>query len=164
LSQQRGFTLIETMIVVVIVGLVLAIGMPGFTAYRNDMKLRQARAQLNEDLRLARQIAVTRRAPVYIRFGTPPSTTDISTYQIHIDTNGNGLVDAGERAWIRTLPSSTKLSSVGLTPTDTLAFDISGILVQPNGGSTPGGILIFKNAKSRYDTLAVSTAGIIYRP
>ena len=164
MSQQRGFTLIETMIVVVIIGIVLAVGMPAFGGYRNDMKLRQARAQLNEDLRLARQIAVTRRAPVYIRFGTPPTTTDITTYKIHIDTNANGVLDTGERAWIRTLPSSTKLSAVGLTPTDTLAFDISGVLIQPSGGGTPGGTLIFKNAKPRYDTLAVSTAGIIYRP
>jgi len=61
-SQPRGFTLIETMIVVVIVGIVLAIGLPAFSGYRNDMKLRQARAMLDEDLRMARQIAVTRRA------------------------------------------------------------------------------------------------------
>lgn len=162
--KSRGFTLIETMIVVVVAGIVLAFGMPAWTSWRNDTKLKQARQQLDQDLRIARQLAVTRRAPVFVVFGVPPTTTDITSYRVHVDANSNGAYDAGEQAWIHTLPSSVKLSSVSLSPADSLGFDISGVLLALPSGSTPGGTLIFKNAASRYDTLVISTAGIIYRP
>jgi hypothetical protein len=134
-------------------------GLPAFSSYRNDLKLRQARQMILEDVRLARQYAVTRRAPVYIRFGAPPTVTGITSYQVHIDTNGNGLVDTGERVWIRRFPATTSVS-VGLSPTDTLGFDTSGILLPGEGG----GMLVTRNIKDRRDTLVVSSAGIIYKP
>ncbi len=149
----------ELMVVLIVAGIVLTFALPAFSGYRNDLKLRQARQQLLEDIRLARQEAVTRRAPVFIQFGGGTTTTGITSYQIHVDTNGNSLSDAGERRMIRTLPSSTSLSSA-LVPNDTLAFDVSGIL-WPGAG---GGTLILRNARDRRDTLVVSTAGIVYKP
>ena len=96
MRTAKGFTLIETMIVVTVAGIILAVGMPAFSRYRSTLSLEQAKAQLLHDVRDARQRAVTRRIPVYMRFGTPPTTTDITSYQIHVDTNGNRLVDNGE--------------------------------------------------------------------
>ena len=157
--RSRGFTLIELMIVLVVAGIVLTIGLPAFSNYRNDLRLRQARQQLLEDVRMARQDAVTRRAPVFIRFGTSSATTGLTSYQVHIDSNGNGVYDTGERRWLRNLPASTSLSAT-LAPQDTLGFDISGILLPGTGGGT----LILLNAKNRRDTLLVSTAGIVYKP
>ena len=136
------------------------ISMPGFQRYRSELALQQARAQIMEDVRGARQLAVTRRSNVVVRFGAPPTTTDITTYTIHVDTNGNGAFDAGESVRLVKMPKNTKLSSVALTPTDSLVFDISGIL-RPG---TSGGTLCFVNDRSRADTLIVSAAGIAYRP
>jgi prepilin-type N-terminal cleavage/methylation domain-containing protein len=160
MSGSRGFTLIETMIVVVVIGLVLATGLPAFGSYRSSIELKEARQQLLEDLREARQAAVTRRSPVVVRFGTPPDSTNITSYTIHVDVNANGVVDAGDRFTRRTMPGGTKISAALLSPTDSVVYDISGIL-QPGTG---GGTLIFSNTRNRRDTLAVSTAGIVYRP
>ena len=159
--RTKGFTLIELVIVLVIAGIILALGMPGFSHYRNSLLLREVRAQLLQDVRRARQLAVTRRAPVVMCFGAPPSTTDITSYTIHVDTNGDNAVQSNEMRTFRKLPSSTRLSHVNMTTqVDSLTFDISGALKLGSGGGT----LIVANALGQRDTLAVSAAGICYRP
>jgi prepilin-type N-terminal cleavage/methylation domain-containing protein len=160
MRTQRGFTLVEMMIVLVIAGIVMAMGLPAFASYRSSLAIKAARNQLNEDIRSARQFAVTRRAPVFIRFGTTSATTDLTTYTIHVDSNGDGLMNNNERVIKRTMPKNTRISSASLTPADTLGFDISGILIP---GQT-GGTLIMANTKNKRDTLCVSSAGIVYRP
>jgi prepilin-type N-terminal cleavage/methylation domain-containing protein len=161
MRKERGFTLVETMIVLVIAGIVMAMGLPAFASYRSTLAIKAARNQLNEDIRTARQFAVTRRAPVFIRFGTTSATTDLTTYTIHIDSNADGVMSTGERVIRRTMPKNTRISSASLSPSpDTLTFDISGILIP---GQT-GGTLIMANTKNKYDTLCVSSAGIVYRP
>ncbi len=160
MSAPKGFTLIETMVVVTIAGIMLAIATPAFSKYRSTLALSQAKAQLFDDIRDARQRAVTQRAAVYMRFGTPPSTTDITTYRIHIDSNNNRVADNAERVVNRKLPANTRLALVSLSPVDTLSFDISGILWPGH----QGGSLVLSNNRGVRDTLVVSSAGIVYQP
>ena len=160
MRNHQGFTLIELMIVLVVAGIVMAMGLPAFASYRSTLALKAARNQLNEDIRIARQFAVTRRAPVFVRFGTTNGTTDLTTYTIHVDANSDGIMNNNERVMKRTMPKNTRIALASLAPVDTLGFDISGILIP---GET-GGTLIIANSKSRYDTLCVSSAGIVYRP
>lgn len=155
---KRGFTLIETLVVVTIAGVLLAFGMPAFLDYREALRQKSARAQVSEDLYIARQLAVTRHAPVIVAFGTPPATTNITSYTIHVDTNGDGLVQSGERRFARALPTNVKLSQVSLTPTDSLIFDATGILYP----GTSGGSLVIAG-RGRADTLLVSAAGAVYQ-
>lgn len=156
---ERGFTLIETMVVVTIAGVLLAFGMPAFLDYRETLRQKSARAQIGEDLYIARQLAVTRHAPVVVAFGTPPGTTDITSYTIHVDTNGDGLAQAGERRFARALPTNVRLSQVSLAPTDSLIFDATGILYP----GTSGGSLVIAG-RGRADTLLISAAGAVYQP
>jgi prepilin-type N-terminal cleavage/methylation domain-containing protein len=158
LHRMDGFSLMELMIVLTVAGIVMAFGLPAFTSYRNTLALQQARQQLIEDLRGARQYAVTRRAPVYVDFHLAPDTT--RCYQILVDSNADGQANTGERVIQRVLPGRTSFASVSLLPTDRLVFDISGILFP----GTSGGMLVFRNPKDKRDTLVVSTAGIVYRP
>ena len=145
--SRKGFTLVELLIVLVVVG--------------SGMLLREVNAQLLQDVRRARQLAVTRRAPVVMCFGTPPSTTNITSYTIHVDTNGDNAVQSSEVCTFRKLPSGTRLTNVSLaTQVDSLTFDISGTLKPGSGGGT----LVFANSTGKLDTLAVSAAGICYRP
>ena len=160
MTVARGFTLIELMIALVVAGVVLAIGLPAFGNYRSSMALRQVNAQLLQDVRRARQLAITRRAPVVLRFGTPPTTTNITDYTIHVDANGDNLVQGTEMRTYRRLPANTSLTSVTMLPVDSLTFDISGIL-RPG---TQGGRIIMGNSLGRRDTLMVSAAGVCYRP
>lgn len=161
MRRSDGFSLIELMIVLVVAGIVFSIGLPAFASYRNSLALNQVRTNLLQDLRSARQYAVSRRSPVFMIFGNPPVTTNITSYQIYVDKNANGSLDNGERIYQRTLPKTTKLLSVSLSPQpDTLVFDISGILWPGSNGGT----LVFANQRGRRDSIQVSAAGIAYRP
>jgi type IV fimbrial biogenesis protein FimT len=158
--DSRGFSLIELMTVVVVVGIILTVAVPAFGTFRDGMMLTQARSQVTQDLRMARQVAVTRHCPVIVTFGNGVATTNIGNYSVHYDTNGDGVVATGERYFNRTLPSRTRLSSVTLTPTDKVQFDMSGVLAPGTGG----GQLIISTSRGRVDTLLVSATGVVYRP
>jgi prepilin-type N-terminal cleavage/methylation domain-containing protein len=158
--DSRGFTLIELMMVVIVIGLVLTAGLPTFSRFRDGMVLVQARTQLMTDLRTARQVAVTRHCPVFVAFGNGSSTTDVTSYTIHYDTNGDGLVSSGEPRFLRTMPNGCKVNQVLVSPTDTVGFDMSGLL-RP---SYAGGRLVLRTTKGRSDSLYVSVAGMTYRP
>jgi len=160
MSGTRGFSLIELLFALIIAGIFLSIAMPGFGRFRATMALKQANAQLLQDVRRARQLAVTRRAPVVVRFGTPPSVSNITSYTIHVDTNADGVAQSTEMITPRNMPTGTRLSAVSLTPVDSLRFEPSGLLLP----GTTGGRLTFANRLNRLDTLMVSAAGVCYRP
>ena len=163
MSESRGFTLLELLWALVIVGIVLAVSMPGYGRFRATMSLKQANAQVLQDVRRARQLAVTRHAPVVVRFGAPPTTSNITSYTIHIDTNGDDVRQSTEMMTVRNLPNGTQLSAVSLTPVDSLRFDSAGMLLQTAAGA-PGGLIVITNRLNRRDTLMVSAAGVCYQP
>lgn len=160
MSRQRGFTLIELMIVLVLMGIMLAIGVPSFRSFRLSLVKQQARAIVIENLRAARQRAVTGHIPVVIAFGNGTTTTNVTGFSVHSDTNNDRVVQSGELRYFKTMPKDAKFSSVELVPTDSLLFDITGIL-KPG---TTGGRLIVQTSSGARDTIMVSMAGLVYRP
>jgi len=163
MSATRGFSLIELMWALVVAGIVLAVATPGFGKYRSTMSLKQANAQVLQDVRRARQLAITRHAPVVVSFGTPPAAANITSYRIHVDTNGDNLVQSGEMVTLKNLPTGTQLTTVSLTPVDSLRFDSAGLLL-PTASGSPGGRIVLSNRLNRRDTLLVSAAGVCYQP
>jgi prepilin-type N-terminal cleavage/methylation domain-containing protein len=158
--DSRGFSLIELMMVVLVVGIVLTAGMPAFGKFRDDLMIIQARTQVQQDLRMARQVAVTRHCPVVVTFGDGSATTNLVNYSVLYDVNGDGSASSGELYINRRMPARTRLSSVTLSPTDKLSFDMSGVLTPGSGG----GQLVLATSRGRIDTLLVSATGVVYRP
>src|SRR5437868_6942116 len=68
-NRQRGFSLMELMVVLIITGIVLRFVVPSFAHYRLTMVENAAKAQLLEDIRAARQKAITRHTKVIVAFG-----------------------------------------------------------------------------------------------
>jgi prepilin-type N-terminal cleavage/methylation domain-containing protein len=163
MSATRGYSLIELLWALVVAGIVLAIAMPGFGDYGASMSLKRANAQVLQDVRRARQLAITRHAPVVVSFGAPPSVSNITSYKIHVDTNGDNLVQSDEMVTFRNMPTGTRLSAVSLIPVDSLRFNSGGLLVSTAAGS-PGGLIVVSNRLNRRDTLVVSAVGVCYQP
>jgi prepilin-type N-terminal cleavage/methylation domain-containing protein len=163
MSENRGFSIIELLFALAIAGILLAIAMPGFGRYQATMSLKQANAQVLQDVRRARQLAITRRAPVVVCFGTPPSISGITSYTIHVDANADDVQQSNEMITVRNLPNGTRLSAVSLTPVDSLRFEASGLLLLTSAANS-GGRIVIANRLNRRDTLLVSAAGVCYQP
>jgi type IV fimbrial biogenesis protein FimT len=62
--RDQGFSMIELVIAITIMGVLLALAMPSFTSYMRDSKLRAAAESFLSGIQLARSEAVRRNAPV----------------------------------------------------------------------------------------------------
>ncbi|HVP36863.1 MAG TPA: GspH/FimT family pseudopilin [Terriglobales bacterium] len=67
-KKQRGFSLIEMMIVVVLIGVMAALTVGTFDNFLRKQKLKAAGRDLLSDLRLTRSYAVSRRAQFGVYF------------------------------------------------------------------------------------------------
>jgi type IV pilus assembly protein PilA len=90
IALQRGFTLIELMIVVVIIGLLSVVALPAYQDYT-------VRAKMSE-LMLAVSVCRTAVSEVYVAGGAPPGAGQwgceggSSKYSAGISTDANGLI------------------------------------------------------------------------
>jgi len=78
-SVTRGFSLVELLVVVAVVGTVLALALPAMKEVLDIRRLRAIHAQVATDMSWARSEAMTRRAHVRMKFNrlsnTPPYDT-----------------------------------------------------------------------------------------
>ena len=79
--HERGFTLVELLIVVAVVAVVLTLAAPSFREMIEMQRLRGPSAQLTTDIQFARSEAVSRQEVVAISF--EPSASGMSCYILH---------------------------------------------------------------------------------
>jgi prepilin-type N-terminal cleavage/methylation domain-containing protein len=77
--RQRAFSLIELLVVITIIGILAAIGLPALRGLGGSTGIDAAKNQLLNDLSLARQRAMNERTTVYVLF-VPPGVTVSNLY------------------------------------------------------------------------------------
>ena len=116
---DRGFTLVEIMVTVAIVGAVLAIAVPTVRSFTDQHKLQSATSVIEGNLRRARSAAVTKRCNV--RFSL---LSEAKTYALMRDTDGDGnfsiMLANG------TLDPTVSLSDLSFGGSDFVTFDPRG--------------------------------------
>src|SRR4051812_16242329 len=65
-SSEIGFTLIEMMIIVAIIGIASLIALPNYLEWQSRSELREAVTEVQNQLLLARMAALSRNAPVTV--------------------------------------------------------------------------------------------------
>ncbi|MFO0707019.1 MAG: prepilin-type N-terminal cleavage/methylation domain-containing protein [Nitrospira sp.] len=75
---ERGYTLIETMVVLGIVGLVSMLAIPNFTLWVSKYQLNQAASEIVADLNMAKFIAMNRNRQATVTIQLVGSTVQIS--------------------------------------------------------------------------------------
>lgn len=109
-SSRKGFTLVEVVIGLSIIGLVLAIGTPPIVRFLRHLQARDAAQFVSGLLRQARAKAVHERNNYVVFFNIPNSTVtfldddgggngDPSNPAFSPQNRGNGSADAGERIY-----------------------------------------------------------------
>ncbi len=122
-SNNLGFTLIELMIVVAIIGIGSSIGMPSLMSAINEQKLTAQANDMIASLNFARSTSVKRRQVITIR----NVGTWAAGWNIFVDEDGNGAIN-GADAILKTYPALTE-GSVAITGNNFTNF----ISYSPNG-------------------------------
>lgn len=88
--RERGFTLVELMIVIVVIGILAAIAAPNYQSFMAQRRLNGAARQIMSDLMAARMKAVSLNQKVKISFKNDHE------YEIWNDANGDTAVADNE--------------------------------------------------------------------
>ena len=75
--RRLAFTLLELVIVLSLVGLLMALAVPRFSAMRDGASVRAAMADLSAIFSMARQSAITRRTTVAVVLDTASGTVEL---------------------------------------------------------------------------------------
>lgn len=89
MRNKQGFTLMELMIALAILAIVATLGVPSFTGWRDDAKLRDGASLLRGDLERAKLRAIEENDFVAIIFNT-------DGYIVFVDDGGGDPLKAGD--------------------------------------------------------------------
>lgn len=126
--SQRGFTLYELLITVLVIGAILTLGIPNLTEFTRNSRLTAAANDLHASFLLARSEAARAKTNVTICASSDQSTctgTLDDGWIVFVDEDGDIARDAGE-AVLRRVPAVD--STINITPNDPAAtyFSFAG--------------------------------------
>ena len=137
----RGFTLLELMIVVLVMGIVLVIGARGFGHFNDSESLQGATSNIADRLRLTRDRAMATRTSQAMKFTAGYAGTD---YRVEV----GGIYQAG---W--TLPKRISYSWTSGT--------INTVTIGADGRCNTSGLIILKDVRGICDTVSVLSSGLV---
>jgi len=133
--RQQGFTLYELMITMLVIGVVVAIGVPNMSDFSANSRMTATANDLQAALLLGRTEAARTKEEVTICASGNGTTCAASSFDdgwmVFIDENANATVDAADRI-IRTypaIPASIDITAedAGGNVADTFTFAASGM-------------------------------------
>jgi prepilin-type N-terminal cleavage/methylation domain-containing protein len=143
--SNKGFTLIELMIVIAIIGILSTVSMYGWLGYQNNINLKTAAGEVMADIASCKQRAVSEGINYCIQFtdGSPNYTINATSCDTPTQTQAKNLTSFGS----------------GLTIRDTnFALDRPSFL--PRGTLSSGmGTIVLKNSKDSTATITINITG-----
>jgi len=171
MKNSKGFTLIELIIVVVLIGLMSAIAIPNFINWLPNYRLKAATRQLYGAAMKAKGEAVKRNVNCALSFNQTIGGV-ANVYVVYVDDNSNCQFDTGETIitqvtdWPKQVSFDTsKGGGDGLsfsnnsTGQPTIAFMPN--VIPTACGSVPNGTAFLTNTKGSQHQVVINRAGSI---
>lgn len=156
MKKQRGFTLIELMVVIAIAAIMASLAAPSFSDFINRTRLTSTMSQLSSDLNRARSEAIKRNSWVLVCARGTDTACGASWgngWLVCYDGNQDGACDATSA----TNPNPIALHQA-ISPN--LAFNpppaVATIRFNPNGTGGPGTLKLVSGTESRTANIAVT--------
>ncbi|MBN1150028.1 prepilin-type N-terminal cleavage/methylation domain-containing protein [candidate division WOR-3 bacterium] len=130
--SKKGFSIIELMVVVVLMGLIVSISIP-FVRVLND-KVDRATRQVVGAVKEARELAITKADTTLVRFNTTAGRYEVCKWQggvggsatsldIKGDIPSNVTLNSGQYSEIFFLPTGSLSLSLGSSPRDSVMIE-----------------------------------------
>jgi len=124
---QRGFSIMEMMVVVVIVGVLTAIAIPAFSSWKERQAVSNVASSLLMHLKQARNLAVAENRSVSITFSSSAYTVDADTTGSCGPCKDNAVSYSQFSGGISISPTTTRtFSSRGTVNSGTMTLSASG--------------------------------------
>jgi len=167
MQKQNGFTIVELLIIIALIGIVTAIAIPNFMQWLPNYRLRAATQDLLSNFQKAKLAAVKGNVNVAVCF-----KNDNSGYTAFVDANAN-YVNDGEEVLANVAWDSYKSLVVDLNPPfntfDTtaggrpcMAFQPTSIPTDASAGGFASREAEIGNSNGKTTKLVVSPAGSVY--
>jgi len=153
MKANKGFSLIELMIVIAIIGVVAGIAAPLFNGYRQNTNLKEAARDFSSDIALYRQRAVAENIRYKITFDQPANN-----YTVQKETASSSGV------YIDLVPAVTK--SLGVYSQVIISDDpvptVASITFSPRGTMGAGTITLKHTTRLSTATITTNITGRVY--
>lgn len=147
MSRNKGFSLVELMIVIAIIGVLAAIITPSFLSWRDRSKVRGDATELRAAFESAKLRAIKHNTNAVVTF------PDATSYQAFVDTDNDGVRDAGEDIiTARTLAPGVTITTNTFVGND-MAFNPRGMA---NGPNSTGRIVMTSPGGASYEVVVSS--------
>lgn len=148
--MNKGYTIIELLMVMVIIGFFAAIVLPAFSTSYDTLKVESAYRQLMQDIRYAQQLAVSRHVTHGLSFN--PSN---ETYFIYRQSTSNIVKDPLTQKPFIVTYTSGRFSGINLVSTTFLLPWLNRLEFNSLGAPSNGGTVVIN-----YRGMPLSCGGI----
>jgi Tfp pilus assembly protein FimT len=161
--KKTGFTMVEIMAIIAIMGIMLLVGMASLNSTSSNEKIKSAQREVASAVRTAKSYALQGKT-----VGSPPQAPKYWGFKIENDSTYKIIsasvfgTDSSQETY--TLSSGVKFI-VPSSPNDKVYFDIpNGSLFNGTGGSYAGDNTITLNLGSVTKTVVIKLGGLVTEP